>query len=68
MEWISVKDRLPDEPKHYLVFVTGYSNVTAIQKTYCDVGYFINGFWSNKFGETYTHWMPLPKPPTDTPV
>ena len=61
-EWISVKDRLPEEKVNCIV---------RYQHTYCDN----DGYWAigmcfydgEKFqpGLAYkvTHWMPLPEPP-----
>lgn len=63
-EWISVKDRLPEEKTDVLVF-------DRINKT-CTIGYykktFEDGYWNAYYGKNnlrynITHWMPLPKPP-----
>ena len=63
-EWISVKDRLPEEKVNCIV---------RYQHTYCDN----DGYWAigmcfydgEKFqpGLAYkvTHWMPLPEPPKE---
>lgn len=63
MEWISVKDRLPQK----------YSNVLI----YTSFGYVTNGMWvpyKNIFvydrgyeleKDEVTHWMPLPEPPEE---
>lgn len=55
MNWISVKDRLP-EPTYCVLVVTddGYIEVDALGNDgewmgYCDI----------------THWMPLPEPPKE---
>lgn len=62
MEWISVKDRLPEEKVNCIVHY---------QHSYCDN----DGYWAIGFccydGEKFqfdpaykvTHWMPLPRPP-----
>ena len=58
MEWISVKDRLPNHDGTYLVYLqtTVYSQV------------FVTTF-DSYLGEfphkSVTHWMPLPKPPSN---
>ena len=65
MEWISVKDRLPQEKlfnglvclENDAVLEAHYSNLST------------KGFWSLLHGQfrednKVTHWMPLPKPPT----
>lgn len=49
-EWISVKDRLPQEHKNYLVFTK--HGVTEILKYDGDAG-------------VVTHWQPLPEPPKE---
>ncbi len=54
-EWISVKDRLPEEGSYVLVFVNlgyGYTIGTSL---------YLNK--SFKMDENITHWMPLPEPP-----
>ena len=61
-EWVSVKDRLPEEKVNCIVYY---------QHAYCDN----DGYWAIGFcfydGEKFridlsykvTHWMPLPSPP-----
>ena len=76
MEWISVKDRLPEYDVPVLVISKTYPNeVTTAVLRYEDgwhweqyAGY---GFLSDKdcyeFDDDYqyTHWMPLPTPPKE---
>ncbi len=69
MEWISIKDRLPDENGVYLVH-TNYGDMTfaAYQD---DWEIWPSGFVlaSNTLGSPrgyLTHWMPLPEPPKQT--
>lgn len=65
MEWISVKDRLP-EPGFYLVYCPEYTNYEMPM-----IAQFIEGkgFWDfdswndNSCNQETTHWMPLPEPP-----
>ena len=52
MEWISVKDRLPDTDGEYLCTWNGYIGVLIYDR---EQGYFHH----NKV----THWMPLPELP-----
>ena len=61
-EWVSVKDRLPEEKVNCIVYY---------QHAYCDNdGYWAIGICFND-GEKFqinpaykvTHWMPLPEPP-----
>ena len=61
-EWISVKDRLPEETVDCIIHY---------QHAYCDNdGYFAIGFCfydgeKFQFNPAYkvTHWMPMPEPP-----
>ena len=59
MEWISVKDRLPDDEENVLAFVFGEAEVCCLK----------NGVWRNEWMKFYdgdiTHWMPLPEPPKE---
>jgi hypothetical protein len=56
-EWISVKDRLPEEGGSYLVF-------SSKSKTVFTAHYWQGDRWANRAnGQFITHWMPLPQPP-----
>jgi hypothetical protein len=59
MEWISVKDRLPNGPYDVLV-QADYNQYIASHK---------DGSWYDRYGQVYvsnvTHWQPLPEPPKD---
>ena len=59
-EWISVKDRLPDDPTEYIVMISGATIPTTL---------LFNGveWYDFREDEFYpvTHWMPLPLPPED---
>lgn len=59
-EWISVKDRLPENVKEGLLIALRWGEV--------DIGWCEDGRWGSQFVDEYedgevTHWMPLPKPP-----
>lgn len=61
MEWISVKDRLPEVEEDVLMYLSSIG---------VSLG-FINmmGFWVNEFGgSTFipTHWTPIPQLPEET--
>ena len=62
-EWISVKDRLPEDRGYYLVaYLDKYNESTSIALDFyvnCGAG----EWWSNEFTHNITHWMPLPQPP-----
>ena len=70
-EWISVKDRLPDEDElRVLVVANGRINDVILQGAYELAEYLGNGVWildNTLIAETQdfevTHWMPLPEPP-----
>lgn len=59
-EWISVKDRLPENVKEGLLIALRWGEV--------DIGWCEDGRWGSQFVDEYedgevTHWMPLPFPP-----
>jgi hypothetical protein len=60
MEWISVKDRLPEGHMKCIVAISNYSTSAS----------FLKGEWW-QCGEVIdddckiTHWMPLPEPPEE---
>ncbi len=69
-EWISVKDRLPDDTgTRYKVFVICKKKIETEDKT---SPYFMQGIvgvyqdWNiRKWSENYTHWMPIPPLPKE---
>lgn len=81
MEWISVKDRMPAEPRQVLVrflrprfgvptecYETGYFEDAEPCAESCKkcVDYGWLYWRDNKhIGHPVTHWMPLPEPPED---
>ena len=68
MEWISVKDRLPEDVETYLVYGrNGYGIV------FSDYDYYGDGEWLTcddltNITRFATHWMPLPMPPKEEPT
>lgn len=56
-EWISVKDRLPEEKTRVLVFVP-HSSIKI------DTDRIVGRIWVRWNGHI-THWMPLPEPPKE---
>lgn len=59
MDWISVRDRLPEPPCRCLVY-TPYNEYGdgMITATFTEYGWMTPGY----IGQV-THWMPLPEPP-----
>lgn len=60
-EWISIKDRLPENDALVLVCQQDVKDAATF------IAFFINGRWAilnNEF--TVTHWMPLPEPPNES--
>ena len=68
MEWISVKDRLPED--NSLVLGLGYNPQFLIKKTIVAqvrINY-LRGNWTESYCPSpfeLTHWMPLPEPPKE---
>lgn len=60
--WISVEERLPTEAD-----ANPYESVLAIAK---DDGFARSWVWDlvERYPNWFTHWMPLPKPPTEVEV
>ncbi len=80
MEWISVKDRMPEEGKDVLLYgklehQEDFDIHKAVFHKDVDVNDEINKkrysesqFWEADWGYDFdkvTHWMPLPKPPEE---
>jgi len=78
MNWISVKDRLPDISDFYLIAY--YFRRKSIKDICVTEAFFLpptdEWVWGSIDGEVYysddkknqfivTHWMPLPKPPQE---
>lgn len=67
MEWISVKDRLPDPDTEIVFFYDKRYHIGCfIEESQCHGEYlwqsYIDGY---NCVVDVTHWMPLPKPPQD---
>ena len=59
-QWISVKDRLPEEKERVLVFLKRGNRTKGY--TEIDTDRLIKRIWV-RWGSYVTHWMPLPEPP-----
>ena len=57
-EWISVKDRLPEDQEEVLVCTRSKNGVRNIDKGYMAIDRFIH-----RGRAEVTHWMPIPHPP-----
>ena len=65
MEWISVKDRLPEEYRDEYRELIPFLVVTKRTK-YPFRAFFDGTCWGDGFSKLkVTHWMPLPKPPKE---
>ncbi len=68
MNWISVKDRLPDPYIPVLIFNKNWARSPQVGVYHDHLGFLL---WSDlsKLPKEYsfTHWMPLPEPPEEEP-
>ena len=66
-EWISVKDRLPEEGDYVLCVLKGFNYGGKIQVCkFCPADKFKDKPYFEHFRNGFpsvTHWMPLPEPP-----
>ena len=60
-QWISVKDRLPNEDTRVLAYLN-IKKLDANTYTYFDTDRLLNGKWV-RWNSYVTHWMLLPEPP-----
>lgn len=60
-EWISVKDRLPENPEERVLVKVGCEQL-VIGKPSIDTDRYQNYYWV-RYNGFITHWMPLPEPP-----
>ena len=60
MEWISVRDRLPEDQVEVLVATRSKNGVRNIDKGYLAIDHFIH-----RGHAEVTHWMPLPELPKE---
>ena len=62
-EWISVKDRLPENIANRVLVVCERSN--GVFYAHYEKPFWINLETDKPFISTVTHWMPLPEPPKE---
>lgn len=60
-EWISVKDRLPENIANRVLVVCERSN--GVFYAHYEKPFWINLETDKPFISTVTHWMPIPNPP-----
>ena len=74
MEWISVKDRLPDKEDFYLIYPEPkYIDCVCWFNVHSNVRGHTPNTWEveseygevNQYNHVITHWMPLPEPPKE---
>jgi len=65
MEWISVKDRLPEPNDYVLLYDSSLNLVYEGKLLASDFYYSERAGYSADIGDDceVTHWMPLPEPP-----
>ena len=63
MEWISVKDRLPEDEKEMILVTDGDTVITGFMFTLEDGKVYTPGLKMGGRSMEVTHWMPLPEPP-----
>ena len=70
-EWISVKERLPEEAESVLLYSKGFDPISGFLNYSTSgnpINYNVND-WNESDGtvalEDVTHWMPLPEAPND---
>lgn len=57
--WISVKERLPEDDNYYLTYTTEH---TCVVYRYDGDGEWVDD-WDDSANHDITHWQPLPEPP-----
>lgn len=64
-EWISVEDELPPSDEMVLICWSDSPEIEP-EKDFMDICVDTGcPFWSNSLNDEPSHWMPLPKPPTE---
>ena len=62
-EWISVKDRLPEENGRYLTANKRWDDKISVFDLWFDSGFWYIDGKDDVFDFEVTHWMPMPNPP-----
>ena len=61
-EWISVKDRLPEDDSDVIAYLRTGEEGRIFPANYAK-GVWFDCIFNKRVTETTTHWMPLPEPP-----
>lgn len=73
-QWISVKDRLPEDDGKYMVWYKGELDICEFAAESQTFGYTCDDYdemyshlvyWDDGMDKDITHWLPLPEPPKD---
>lgn len=69
-DWISVKDRLPDDKERYLICIEGGRDEIAYYQPVGDKFSNYEPFWQGSSCRftSVTHWQPLPKRPKESNI
>lgn len=65
MEWISVKDRLPEQDGEYIVAAKVGDNAFVEQSRFVKDYYGLGPDWRKFASGEVTHWMPMPDFPEE---
>lgn len=62
-KWIPTSERLPEESRHYLIYVIGgeFKQWSMVTMAYYHKRFYYDNMEDNF--DQVTHWMPLPEPP-----
>lgn len=64
-EWISVKEKLPEDPLQTVLVTNGKETCVAVYSVvYDEFGVMCGRGQEKRFG--VTHWMPMPEPPKES--
>ena len=65
MEWISIKDRLPDKEDLFLVYTNGYGPDVANFDFYKSKRFQKNDYAGFPYNIRVDYWMPIEEPKTE---
>jgi hypothetical protein len=65
-EWISTKQRLPEDDDNVLVYYLNICEHTDAVEVIIETGRYLVNHWVQLQGQNVLYWMPLPEPPEQT--